>query len=143
MEFVDAKTNYNLWFKFRRLLYHDLNEEFDHEEMSQIEVSTWQESFLIQKDGQYIGLVELSLRNMVDGCLSSPVAYVEGLYLIEEVQRKGLGKQVIEWIKDWGRSKGCTELASDVELANINSQLFHKAVGFQETYRVVEYKMDL
>ncbi|MEQ8475202.1 GNAT family N-acetyltransferase [Fulvivirga sp.] len=143
MEFVGAQSNYDLWFKLRRALYHDLSEEFDHEEMLQIEKSDWQESFLIINNGVFIGLVELSLRNMVDGCLSSPVAYIEGIYIIEGQRGKGLGKGVIEWIKEWARSKGCTELASDVELTNIGSQRFHESLGFQETYRVVEYKMDL
>ena len=143
MEFIGAESNYDHWFKFRRALYHDLTTEFDNKEMSQIEKSDHQESFLIVSEGVFIGLVELSLRNMVDGCLSSPVAYIEGIYLVAEQRGKGRGKVIIEWIKEWGRSKGCTELASDVEIDNISSQQFHKSVGFSETYRVVEYKMDL
>lgn len=31
--------------------------------------------------GSVYGRVELSLRNVVDGCLSSPVGYVEGIFV--------------------------------------------------------------
>ncbi len=142
MKLIEAYTDRKTWFSFRRSLYHELDEAFDNEEMDLIEQDKLRESYLILNNSdQPIGLLELSLRNFVDGCLSSPVAYIEGIYLIDDVRGEGYGRGIINWTKEWGRSKGCTELASDVELENESAQRFHVATGFKETYRVVEYKM--
>ncbi len=143
MIFVNAATNKEIWLTFRKELYHDLSEEFDKDEMKEIEISAYKESYLILNGDEYIGLLELSLRNIVDGCLSSPVAYIEGILVKSEHRNKKFGSRIINWAKEWGRSKNCTEIGSDVELKNIGSQHFHKNIGFEETYRTVGYRMDL
>lgn len=143
MIFIDAATNKEVWFSFRKDLFHDLSEEFNNTEMEDIELSTDKESYLILVNDEYVGLLELSLRNIVDGCLSSPVAYIEGIYVKAAHRKKDIGSRIVNWAKEWGRSKNCTELGSDAELDNIDSQYFHKAIGFEETYRTVGFKMDL
>lgn len=35
----------------------------------------------VGENGDAWGIVEVSLRNVVDGCLTSPVGYVEGIYV--------------------------------------------------------------
>lgn len=94
---------------------------------------------ITNKRKQIFGLVELSSRNIVGACLSSPLAYLEGLYLHEEYRGSGLGKEAMRVIMNWWKEKGYTELATDSELTNINAQNYFKAIGFQETYRVVEF----
>jgi aminoglycoside 6'-N-acetyltransferase I len=71
------------------------------------------------------------------------VAYIEGLYLKEEYRGRGLGKEAIRVILDWCREKGFSELATDAELGNVKAQHFYEAVGFQETDRVVEFRMEV
>jgi len=75
----------------------------------------------------------------VDGCLSSPVAYIEGLFIGKEYRNKGRGKAALELILSWCRKNGFTDIAADAELSNNVAQEFFKAVGFRETFRIVEY----
>ena len=127
----------------REEIYSSLSDEYHEKEMEQIFKSdAWYCQFLMDENNHVLGLVELSSRNIVDGCLSSPVAYLEGLYLKSEYRGKGLGKQVIK-ILDWCREGGFSELATDTELTNIKAQSFYKAVGFQETDRVVEFRIEV
>jgi aminoglycoside 6'-N-acetyltransferase I len=138
------RNQFREWKEMREDIYPLLDEEYHQEEMEQIFVSDeWFCYFLTDEDNRTLGLVELSSRNIVDGCLSSPVAYIEGLYLKEEYRGRGLGKEAIRVILDWCREKGFSELATDAELGNVKAQHFYEAVGFQETDRVVEFRMEV
>ncbi|WP_434631765.1 aminoglycoside 6'-N-acetyltransferase [Chromobacterium sp. CV08] len=91
-----------------------------------------------------IGLVELSLRgDYVNGTATSPVAFVEGLYVAAEHRRAGAGALLLDAARTWARGRGCAELASDTGLDNLVSQRAHLALGFEETERVVFYRMAL
>ena len=128
----------------RKDLYRTLDDVFHLQEMENIsESDIWYCRFIEDENIQVIGLVELSSRNIVDGCLSSPVAFLEGLYLKPEYREKGLGKEVIKIILNWCREEGFSELATDTELTNIKAQNFYKTVGFQETDRVVEFRIEV
>ena len=124
----------------RQDVYSSLDDEFHEKEMEQIFVrEDWFCYFLTDESNKILGLVELSSRNIADGCLSNPVAYLEGLYLKKEHREKGLGKEAVRVILSWCRDRGYTELATDSELTNLSAQKFFKAIGFQETYRVVQF----
>ncbi|AUH53090.1 aminoglycoside 6'-acetyltransferase [Chromobacterium sp. ATCC 53434] len=91
-----------------------------------------------------IGLIELSLRgDYVNGASSSPVAFVEGLYVAPEHRRAGMAALLLDAAKTWARGHGCAELASDTSLDNLVSQQAHLSLGFEETERVVFYRMPL
>ena len=142
-EFIVPTSDNQDWLAFRKALYHDLDDNFNSEEMKSVEQSKDRIVYLMHDNDRAIGMLELALRNFVDGCLSSPVAYLEGIYLLPEYQRMGLSSLMMKKVKEWALNQGCTELASDAELNNLPSQKFHIKAGFQETYRVVEYKMNL
>lgn len=125
-------------------LYCSLSSEFHEEEMEKIFNSNeWHCQFVEDGNGQVIGFLELSSRNIVDGCLSSPVAYLEGVYLISAFRGKGLGREIINALLNWCKENGFSELAADTELTNVEAQGFFQAIGFQETYRIVEYRIDV
>ncbi len=128
----------------REEVYSSLDDIFHKKEMKQIFVSNdWYCCFLKNENDQILGFVELSSRNIVDGCLSSPVAYLEGLYLKKEYRGMGLGREAIKAIKNWCKEKGFTELGMDTELTNLKAQKFFKAVGFHETYRIVQFRAEI
>jgi len=78
----------------REDVYRSLDDEFHEQEMKQIFVSDdWFCYFLGDGNNQITGFVELSSRNIVDGCLSSPVAYLEGLYLKKRIPWDGAGER--------------------------------------------------
>lgn len=95
-------------------------------------------------EGALTGFVEAALRHdYVNGCDTSPVAFIEGLYVAPEHRGSDIARRLCEVIADWGRARGCAELASDAELDNVASHAFHEAVGFEETERVVYFRKAL
>jgi aminoglycoside 6'-N-acetyltransferase I len=100
-----------------------------------------QVAFIALDQGTAIGFAEASLRHdYVNGCKTSPVVFLEGIYVRGSHRRTGIGKRLLSTIEDWGRGQGCTEMASDADLANIQSHDFHAGIGFSETQRVIFFR---
>jgi len=91
-------------------------------------------------DGTLAGFLELGLRDYAEGCLTSPVAYVEGWWVEAKHRKKGIGHALIHGAETWAREHGLTELASDCELANETSAEAHKTCGFIETDRIICFR---
>ena len=98
----------------------------------------------LSPEGKTIGFAETTLRrDYVNGCESSPAAFLEGIFVIPEFRRVGVAKGLLEAVERWGQSKGCIELASDAEIDNIVSHQMHYSLGFKETERVIYFKKTL
>jgi len=94
--------------------------------------------FLAEEEDQYIGFAHCQLRfDYVEGTDTSPVGYLEGIYVMEEYRKRGIGKELVTYCEEWSRQKGCTEFASDIELDNVDSFNFHLKVGFKEVNRLI------
>lgn len=94
--------------------------------------------FLLREDGQNVGFAQCQLRrDYVEGTDSSPVGYLEGIYIDEAYRRRGCARELLTVCEQWARDKGCTEFASDCELDNTDSLAFHLSVGFEEANRVI------
>ena len=94
--------------------------------------------FLCEADGQDVGYAQCQLRrDYVEGCETSPVGYLEGVYVKEAYRRRGVASALVTACQDWARSRGCVEFASDCELDNTDSLRFHLGVGFEEAGRVI------
>jgi aminoglycoside 6'-N-acetyltransferase I len=94
--------------------------------------------------GRLLGFVEVNLRSHADGCdPKQPVAYIEGWYVVPEFRRRRVGALLIAAAEDWGRGRGCIEMASDTWLDNLNSQSAHEALGFEIVDRCVHYRKSL
>ena len=91
-----------------------------------------------------LGFAEAAIRHdYVPGTESSPVAFLEGLFVVPEARRRGVARALVRAVADWGRARGCEELASDTPLENTTSQAVHAALGFTETERIVCYAQRL
>lgn len=102
----------------------------------------YQNEFLYYLDGIYIGFISLSIRSdYVEGTSSSPVAYVEGIYITKEYRKQGYGKELIKFAKKWAIENNCKELASDCELTNDESIYFHQKLGFTLANKIVCFTM--
>jgi aminoglycoside 6'-N-acetyltransferase I len=96
--------------------------------------------YICEEKNEVIGFVELSLRNdYVEGTSSSPVAYIEAIFVKEQYRKQRIGIALVQRAEEWAREKGCRELASDTEISNITSQNFHKQCGFEEANRIVAF----
>ncbi|MBD3318657.1 GNAT family N-acetyltransferase [Candidatus Woesearchaeota archaeon] len=110
-------------------------------EFEEILKSKKEETFLCKdEDGSYIGFINVSLRfEYIPGATSSPVGYVEGIFIKEQYRKKGIAKKLIDAGEEWVKSKGCKEMGSDTELHNKTSQAFHKKLGFKEDDILVHF----
>lgn len=94
--------------------------------------------FLAFRQDRAVGFAQCQLRrDYVEGTQSSPVGYLEGIYVIPECRRMGISRELLRACEQWAREMGCTEFASDCELGNTASEVFHKAVGFREANRII------
>jgi aminoglycoside 6'-N-acetyltransferase I len=95
-------------------------------------------------DGRTIGFAEATLRrDYVNGCETSPVGFLEGLFVREEGRRRGAARALCRAVEAWALDRGVRELASDTWLDSIESQRMHRALGFAETERVVYFRKEL
>ena len=95
-------------------------------------------------DGEVAGFAEATLRHdYVNGCSSSPVAFLEGLFVAARWRRRGAAAALVAGVAGWARTRGVRELASDASLDNAVGQALHVALGFAETERVVFFRRDL
>ena len=88
-----------------------------------------------------IGFSEVALRSdYVNGCDSSPVGYLEGIYVEPNHRKHGIAKLLCKASEEWAMLKDCKEFASDALIDNTVSHKMHLCLGFEETERVVYYK---
>ncbi len=91
-----------------------------------------------------VGFAHCSLRyDYVEGTESSPVGYLEGIFIKPQYRNRGIGRQLVNKCEGWAKSKGCREFASDCELNNIDSLKFHLQLGFGQVNRIICFKKDL
>ena len=84
------------------------------------------------------GFAQCQLRyDYVEGTESSPVGYLEGIYVEEGCRRQGLARKLLAACENWARERGCREFASDCELTNTQSLRFHLSLGFEEANRII------
>ena len=94
--------------------------------------------FLAYADETAVGFAQCQLRyDYVEGTDSSPVGYLEGIYVAEEYRKHGIARELLAACESWAKEKGCTEFASDCEQDNTQSLQFHLNVGFEEANRII------
>lgn len=100
--------------------------------------------FFAVVDGSYVGFIHVSLRfDYVEGSYTSPVGYIEGIYVDEPHRHQGISRRLVEAGERWAKAQGCKEMASDTEIDNLASQAFHERIGFREAGRIVAYIKDI
>jgi aminoglycoside 6'-N-acetyltransferase I len=82
--------------------------------------------------GALLGFAELALRAYAEDCTTSPVAFLEGWYVVPAVRRRGVGRTLIAAAECWAREQGCSEFASDTRPENTGSIAAHLALGFED-----------
>jgi len=94
--------------------------------------------FLLYDGEQTIGFAQCQLRHdYVEGTDSSPVGYLEGIFVEENYRNRGYAMELLKQCEAWAKEMDCTEFASDCELTNTGSLAFHLKMGFEEANRVI------
>lgn len=128
------------WLALRRALWDDGSDDEHRAEITEqcADPARYAAFLASADDSTALGLAEAALRrDYVNGTDSSPVLFLEGLYVAPQARRQGLARSLVAAVADWGRALGCTEMASDTPLDNTLSQAVHDRLGFAETERVV------
>lgn len=100
--------------------------------------------FLLFLDNQAIGFAQCQLRHdYVEGTDSSPVGYLEGIFVKQEYRKQGFAKELLKQCEAWAKKQGCSEFASDCELENDISLKFHLKMGFAEANRIICFTKQL
>lgn len=134
------------WLEMRKALWPHCSVEEHLAEMAEhaAEPQRYAQFVAYSASRQPIGFAEASVRtDYVNGTETSPVAFLEGIYVTPEFRRKGIAASLVSAVSSWALTVGCRELASDALLENENSHSAHRALGFQETERVVYFRKAL
>lgn len=100
--------------------------------------------FLKYADDRAVGFAQCGLRHdYVEGTTTSPVGYLEGIFVEKDCREKGFAKELLFACENWARAQGCSEFASDCELNNDDSIAFHEKAGFEEVGRIVCFKKNI
>jgi aminoglycoside 6'-N-acetyltransferase I len=130
------------WVRMRSILWPD--ESGDHERETQrffTHPNNSLATFVIDRlDGRLGGFIELGQRPYAEGCIGSPVPFIEGWYVDEDLRGKGFGAALIEACERWALDLGFKEIASDTEIENEASIQAHKALGYSEETRIVCFR---
>lgn len=112
------------------------DEEFEN--CKRILKSAHETIVLAKVEDEYAGFIYLSLRTeYVEGTSTSPVAYIEGLYVTPQYRNQGIAKALVNRGEQWGKTMGAREYASDTGIENQQSISVHHKLGFVEARRIV------
>lgn len=101
-------------------------------------------AFIRYADDQPAGFAQCGLRrDYVEGTESTPVGYLEGIFVKAEYRNRGFARELLAACEKWAGNLGCTEFASDCGLDNTLSLQFHMAAGFTEANRIICFRKDI
>jgi aminoglycoside 6'-N-acetyltransferase I len=124
----------------RSALWPEMTEDDNLHETGKLEAKAFVR-IALNTEGKPSGFVEATLRtDYVNGCETSPVAFLEGIYIEPWARRQGVAKELVAEVQRWALAQGCREFASDALLDNEASHRMHRGLGFMETERVVYFR---
>ncbi len=140
-----ADAEYAIWGAMRTKLWPDCSEAENQADLAAFKSGqgALKIVLLALAGDEPVGFAEIGERSVVDSCGNDPAAYIEGWYVEPEFRARGVGGALVAAAADWARANGYIYLGSDVEVDNVVSQHAHKALGFIESGRVVNYRMRL
>ena len=132
------------WLRMRQSLWPDHTAEEFATQSQEILNDPQQAVFVVERsNGNLGGFLEVGMRKYAEGCETSPVGYIEGWYVDEDLRGQDLGRALVQVAEDWARGQGLTEMASDTWLDNEGSIQAHIKLGYDEVERAVHFAKKL
>ena len=133
-------TDKREWLRLRCQLWPDVDPDNLAGELDSMLQDDETPVFVVQRpDGGLCGLLEAGIRRYADGCETSPVGYIEGWIVDQDMRGQHVGSALMAEAEDWARERGLTEMASDASISNEPSHKAHLALGYHETERLVHF----
>jgi aminoglycoside 6'-N-acetyltransferase I len=128
------------WLRMRLLLWPFGTAEGFSQDMDGLLADPLTTVFVVERpEGGLGGFLEAGTRKYAEGRESSPVGYIEGWYVDEDLRGQGIGRALVGAAEDWARSIGLTEMGSDTWLDNEVSIQAHLKMGYEEAERLVHF----
>ena len=133
-------SDYEAWVDFSLALFTEASrEEMESDLRRTAELDKYQ-TFIARTPDRAIGYATVTLRtDHVEGATSSPVGYLEAIYVDPEFRMHGVARALYNKGEAWCREKGCTEMGSDTWHWNKEAQKFHEHLGFREEDILVHF----
>lgn len=131
------------WFRMRKGIWPEAPDEYLDFDMDDILVSETDAVFFAILEGQPVGMIEARIREYGEGCETSPVGYIEGWFVQDDLRGRGIAGALTGAAENWAREKGCSEMASDTWLDNEASIRAHEKLGYVEVERLVHFVKQL
>jgi aminoglycoside 6'-N-acetyltransferase I len=131
------------WLEFRQALWpHCPREEHAQEmELFLANPTRYAQWIAYSMEDKPVGFTEGSIRSdYVNGTESSPVGFLEGIYVKPDFRGQGVARSLIAEVARWVSAAGCRELASDALVENQVSHAMHRALGFTRTETVTFFR---
>jgi len=116
------------WLRLRQALWPEgVREQHLAEMAAQVAAPQRYRQFVAYSpSSEAVGLIEASMRSdYVNGTETSPVAFVEGLYVVPQARRQGIAGSLVATVCDWAR------------------HVVYRALGFEDTERIVFFRRKL
>jgi aminoglycoside 6'-N-acetyltransferase I len=128
------------WLRMRLLLWPFGTAQGFSEDMDDLLADPLTPVFVAARpDGSLGGFLEAGTRKYAENAESSPVGYIEGWFVDEDLRGQGIGKALVQAAEDWARAQGLSEMGSDTWLDNDASIQAHLKMGYEEAERLVHF----
>lgn len=98
------------------------------------------QTLMAKSDGRSVGFVTVSIRSdHVEGTSTSPVGYLESIYVAPEFRNRGLARALYDMAESWCGMQGCTEMGSDTWHWNKEALEFHRQLGFMDVHTLTHF----
>jgi aminoglycoside 6'-N-acetyltransferase I len=121
------------WLRLRTTLWPECSAHQHELEMGSVLADSDRASvFVAAGEHGLAGFVEVVMRPWAEGCDTTPIGYVEGLYVEPEARGAGVARALLRAAEAWAADRGCREMASDTPVDNDASRAVHKSLGYEE-----------
>ncbi|MEL6987041.1 MAG: aminoglycoside 6'-N-acetyltransferase [Bacteroidota bacterium] len=121
-------------------LFKDYAEEEARKDFQKSVSSPKHQIFVSESNDGVIGFAMGSIRSdYVEGCTTSPVGYLEAIFVQENHRKGGIAKLLFQAVERWAKENQCTEMGSDTWTWNKGAQAFHERIGFEEDDILIHY----
>ncbi|ECD5042459.1 GNAT family N-acetyltransferase [Salmonella enterica subsp. enterica serovar Braenderup] len=95
----------------------------------------WPQDYLcacaVDDNGTLLGFMTFSLGS----CAKDNFVYIGNYYVLEEARSQGVGRALMDKVRDYGKSKGCGWMSLDVLDNNIKAISVYEKMGFRTECR--------